>query len=310
MEDETGSTTEEQPPTADTVAVVITTFNRCDIAVRAVQAVLTDARVSELVVVDDASSDSTVDALTAIATHDARLTIVALESNVGRTAARQRGAETAAASVVLLLDDDVVASPSLASKHLDHHQKRPGLVVVGYMPVAKSQLSSATSRIYAGEYEGAIDAYRANSAAVLEKLWGGNVSIRRSDVLAVGLVNDEAHDSFHEDLDFGRRCRAFGLTGVFDPSLKAEHLHSRSVDGFVSDAYNRGVSIAKSDDAAMSSTVAPPLTIFGHALVGKVARTILRPAIAVGGRCEEAAIKALRRLALYRGAADHRKEIQ
>jgi glycosyltransferase involved in cell wall biosynthesis len=66
---------------------------------------------SEIVYVDDGSSDGTREALTAIADHDARVRIIQLARNYGQTAALAAGFDAAAGDVIVAMDGDLQHEP-------------------------------------------------------------------------------------------------------------------------------------------------------------------------------------------------------
>lgn len=94
--------------------------------------------------------------------------------------------------------------------------------------------------LYAGEYEGRCRIYERDPRSVVRELWGGNFSMRRADCLAIGMSNPGFTEHYHADRDFGIRCLEAGLTGVFDRSLSAAHLHERTLAGFIRDARSQG----------------------------------------------------------------------
>jgi glycosyltransferase involved in cell wall biosynthesis len=74
----------------------------------------------QVVVVDDGSSDGTPDLL------DHREAIeVHRQDPRGHSAALNAGLDLARGDVVLFLDDDVLATPGLVQRHLDHHRRYP-----------------------------------------------------------------------------------------------------------------------------------------------------------------------------------------
>lgn len=161
----------------------------------------------------------------------------------GPNASRQAGLDAASEEVVLFLDDDVLPDPGLATRHAAHHARGEGLVVLGYMPVARDangRYATATAELYANEYERRVRSYEHAPDSILRNLWGGNVSLRREDGLGVGVENAEHPGRRHEDQDFGFRCAAAGLRGVFDRDLMASHHYRRSRGDFLSDAFAQG----------------------------------------------------------------------
>ena len=233
------------PPESSTltVSVVIPTFNRRD-RLRAVLAPLLDDGADEVVVVDDGGADGSYDLLREWAACEPRLVPVRIQ-NRGEAGARQVGAERASGDIVLFLDDDVVARSELVSGHRRHHAAERGIVVLGYMPTVlprRRRPGQFTTFLYAEAYERRVRSY-ADADTVLQHLWAGNFSLRRDDCLRVGLKNPEYPALYHQDRDFGLRCRAAGLRGVFDRSLVADHHHARSVPAFRSDCRRQGAGL-------------------------------------------------------------------
>jgi glycosyltransferase involved in cell wall biosynthesis len=199
---------------------------------------LADPATSEIVVAVDGTGDGSYDV--AVGLKDSR--VVAFEqTQSGPHAARAAAVKRASGEIVLLLDDDVVAGQGLVTGHALHHRELDRLVVLGYMPVvdaATGPAIPALSRIYATEYEAHCREIENDPRLVLLHLWGGNMSMRRSDYL---LVDTEEWKDDHEDQFFGIRCHQAGLRGVFDRSLYAEHWHRRDAAAFLRTARRRGV---------------------------------------------------------------------
>jgi GT2 family glycosyltransferase len=225
-----------------TVSVVVPTAGRSAALAQVVAAALADEP-TEVVVVDDRRDVTRNLALP----DDPRVRTVAGQHQ-GPGPARQAGAEAAVGDIVLLLDDDVVPAPGLVAGHAARHAAREELVVVGAMPVDLG-LSEPRPRypraLYAADYARRVAGWTADPAEVLERLWTGNVSLRRADALRVGL-HDPAYRGYrHEDRDFGLRCRAAGLQGVFAPQLRAAHRYARAPEAFFADARAQGAEQAQ-----------------------------------------------------------------
>ena len=94
-------------PARPGVSVVIPTYNRADLVSEAVESALAQAwSPLEVIVVDDASTDDTVERLNQIAAADGRLRVIARPRNGGESAARNQGILAATLEFVALLDSD------------------------------------------------------------------------------------------------------------------------------------------------------------------------------------------------------------
>ncbi|HEV7492689.1 glycosyltransferase family 2 protein [Baekduia sp.] len=244
-----------------TVSVVVPTAGRSAALAQVVAAALA-GEPAEVVVVDDRPDPTPGLGLP----DDPRVRIVA-GGGQGPAPARQAGAQAAVGDVVLLLDDDVVAAPGLVSGHAARHAARDEVVVVGAMPVdlGPSEPRPRYPRaLYAADYARRVAGWEADPAEVLERLWMGNVSLRRTDALRVGLHNPDYRGYRHEDRDFGLRCRAAGLQGVFAPQLRAAHRYARAPEAFFADARAQGAEQAQlarlHPDAAVAKRASDLLT--------------------------------------------------
>lgn len=253
-------------------SVVIPTYNRGVGLASIVRPLLDDPFLQDIVVVVDGCKDGSIELLQELARTDSRLKPVWIP-NAGEMGARSVGIQRASGEIVLLLDDDVRTRPGLAQRHAGWHAQRVGLVVLGYMPTvspADHVGARFSTRLYAQEYERACKRYEERPAEILDHLWAGNISLRRNDALRVGMDNTEYAPTYHADREFGLRCQKAGLVGVFDRSLEAEHVHSRSLDAFRRDARAQGAGrqrlyelhgdlIGEPPKAEFEQGLAPPL---------------------------------------------------
>jgi glycosyltransferase involved in cell wall biosynthesis len=194
-----------------------------------------------------------------------------------------------------------------------HPQLRP---VPTRLP-ARCRPGDASTYLYAGNYEGSCAACERDRSLVLTGLWGGNVSICRADALRVGM---DSSFTYHEDRDFGLRCMKAGLSGRFDRSLHAEHVHARNVATLRRDARGQGAGRVKIH--RVHAEVLPPFDGRRFACdlpasLGCVVVACWRPRVgtfcarglAAAGRLrlwrvETNLVKLLRRVELQRGALD------
>ncbi len=89
------------------VSVVIPTFNRAELTVRALQSVLSQTYQSlDVIVVDDASTDNTHDRIKALQKTDPRIVYLCHPTNRGAQAARNTGIHAAKGAYIAFLDSD------------------------------------------------------------------------------------------------------------------------------------------------------------------------------------------------------------
>jgi glycosyltransferase involved in cell wall biosynthesis len=224
-------------PDRPTIAVVVPTYNRRDRLPLVIEPLLAQPELNELVVVVDGCDDGSIELAESYAAADPRV-VPHLIENRGLARARLAGAEKATAEVVLTTDDDVIAEPGLVGGHARRHCDRSHLVVVGYMPVAPRppRVGEFPRELYAREYERATRAWEARPETILGSFWAGNFSLRRADYVALAPAIAEITPDYHEDRDFGLRCRELGLEAEFDRSLRASHQYERSREAFLHDA--------------------------------------------------------------------------
>ena len=226
---------------APTASVVIPTYRRRAGIERVVQAALDDEAAGEVVVVVDGCDDGTFEHLTDIARAEARLRPI-WQENAGQTAAMQRGVEEARHPVVVMLDDDVVAGPGLIAGHAKRHAGMRRHVVLGYIPVEEPRTwpERVTARLYSMGYEDQCRRWEAEPRGIIGLLWAGNMSMRRDDALEVGLDNPDCRLHYLQDRELGLRLMRGGFTAVFDRSLRATHLYSRTLSELRRDAHRSG----------------------------------------------------------------------
>lgn len=225
--------------TLPTVSAVMATYRRRDRLPRVLDALLADPDLTELVVVVDGSDDGSLEYLRERARDDPRI-IPIWQENSGASRAQQVGVERATGDVLLMFDDDQIAGPGLAGGHARHHLGKERLVVVGYVPPpAPGPGSTFVEREYAKAYE--YDCNRwLQGASVLDQLWGGNLSIRRADMLRIGWANPAFPHRYHYDWEFGLRCIADGMDAIYDPALSALHEYERTSRDFAAESREQG----------------------------------------------------------------------
>jgi succinoglycan biosynthesis protein ExoO len=118
------------------VSVVIAAFNAQDSIRHAIDSALAQRGVSvEVVVVDDCSTDRTVDVAAGYPSHLVR--VVALDQNRGPGGARNAGLDVAAGRWVAVLDSDDTIHPERLSRMIRHAEKADAEIVVDNLEIVR-----------------------------------------------------------------------------------------------------------------------------------------------------------------------------
>jgi GT2 family glycosyltransferase len=236
-----GLAAEPADPVPAEASVVIPTYGRRRSIEQVVRAALADAATREVIVVVDGCDAGTYECLLELVEQDPRVRPV-WQENAGQNAALQNGVQQARYPVVVLLDDDVLAEPGLITGHAARHRTGRRQVVLGYMPVRECSTwpERVTARLYSMGYEHQCRVWEADARGVIGLLWAGNMSLWRSDALQVRLGNPDFQFNYLKDRELGLRLMKAGFTAVFDRSLRATHLYSRSLKQLRSDARRSG----------------------------------------------------------------------
>ena len=231
------------------MSVVVATRGRGPLLAGFIDAALADLATTELIVVLDGPDRETLDRCIRTASSDSRLVVIPGEHR-GQAGSLDVGVHRATSEVVLLSDDDVVFGPGLVTGHAQRHVDRSGIVVLGSMPVETTSPGHrdrahrhAGTVLYSREYDAHCELIDRGERAVLDGLWGGNVSLQRSDCLRVGVSSAAFPLHYHADQDFGLRLAGAGLVGVYDPGLAAVHRHRSDDERFLRSARQQGASL-------------------------------------------------------------------
>ncbi|WFR66537.1 glycosyltransferase family 2 protein [Curtobacterium flaccumfaciens] len=243
-------------------AVVVVNWNRADLTTRAVRAVLDDGAADQVVVVDNGSTDDSMDVLRRDLP-DA--TVLARGDNGGFAAGANTGIRHADADVVVLLNNDAEPAPGFVAALRDHLDAAPAdvaavtgrIVLAGRWTRLQAGASSAPAQRALRDHAGHLwvpspdGEVRLNSTGVrvdrdgngLDRDWfapadrvadravfgfsGGAAALRRAALDDVGLL-DESLFMYYEDTELAWRLRRRGWRVEYVADAVVEHDHSAS----------------------------------------------------------------------------------
>ncbi|HEV7179481.1 MAG TPA: glycosyltransferase, partial [Candidatus Baltobacteraceae bacterium] len=178
----------------------------------------------ELLVCDSNSTDGTAGFLAAVAADHPQVRHLP-NAYTGRAMARNAGIAAAQGDVVLFNDSDILASPDLLRRHLEHHRTQQNIAVVGW----EVQVKDLDDYAFKRDHFDARGSLHKPTRTQLPWLYflTGNASVRRNDLLSVGCFDESFTGYGHEDLELGYRLQKAGIRILYEP--KAVNYHCQDV---------------------------------------------------------------------------------
>jgi GT2 family glycosyltransferase len=211
----------------NTVSGVVVNHNGGEQILRCLRALRTQKpRLSELIAVDNGSTDQSVAAIVA---EFPDITVIELGRNLGPAAARNAGLARAASALVLFVDDDVYLAPDCLRVLLDRQIKEQAAAVAPRLVLLpESELIQADGGDV--HFVGTMilrngRTLLAGAEAVARSIGAFSSScvlVDRERVLEAGAF-DEAYFIYLEDMELGLRLRAFGHGLMCEPAAVAYH---------------------------------------------------------------------------------------
>ena len=211
-----------------TLTVVIPTYNRADVLRKALEAYLLGSSseyISELIVVDDGSTDQSESVVKDIEQRAPFPVRYLKQSNRGPAAARNLGIREARSAIILFTDSDIIPSPTLVEQHVRWHERNPQLesAVLGYVTWDPSIHPTAFMRWY-GEHEiFRFDQLRTKLTADFHHFYTCNLSLKAAFLRTAGMFDEDFRTAAFEDTELGYRLNKQGLRLLFNLSAVAYH---------------------------------------------------------------------------------------
>lgn len=200
------------------VSIIVVTFGNCAFTRLCLESirVFTSEVEHEVVVVDNGSSDGTLETVERLAAQHGRIRLIANRRNLGFAAAINQGARAARGQILCLLNNDTIVTPGWLETLAGAVWRTPGLGMVG--PVTNAVGNEARTR--AG-YRTLADlprwaaccAARHRGRAFEIPMLALFCAVLRRDVWdRIGSLDEQFGAGMFEDDDYSRRVRAAGLS--------------------------------------------------------------------------------------------------
>jgi GT2 family glycosyltransferase len=205
------------------ISVVIPSFNGGHRIYNTLDAVLAQSFIpDEIIVVVDGSTDNTSDVL--LSFKEKYGVRVIYQKNLGRAAARNRGAREAKGELLIFYDDDTRPEPNSITLHEELHQKYKNSICGGFPLEDESKMNTDflkyrrhLSLKWTAKYKDGLN--KLNDKNLF--LTAANMSISKDNFLKLGGFNELLTDA--EDYEFAVRAFENGINIYFDKSNIAWH---------------------------------------------------------------------------------------
>jgi glycosyltransferase involved in cell wall biosynthesis len=107
------------------ISIIVANYNKASYIEATIRSALVQDSVSQVIVVDDASTDGSLDVLRNLAREDSRVLLVALAQNRGQSFSENRGLERATGKYVLYLDSDDLLEPGCCAGRVEVAESEP-----------------------------------------------------------------------------------------------------------------------------------------------------------------------------------------
>jgi GT2 family glycosyltransferase len=192
----------------------------------------------ELVLVDNGSTDGTVELLARVARGRSNVVMIDLRENRGFAGAVNAGLAAASGDAVVLLNNDTVVPPG-AIRRLVRHLEDPAVGLVGCMTNrAGNEAELATSYATFGEMVAFADELAAKEAGRSTEIRTPTmfcVAFRRDLLETVGMLDERFELGSFEDEDYAVRVRAAGLRVVCAEDVFVHHFGQASLGRLAAD---------------------------------------------------------------------------
>lgn len=216
------------------VSVIIPTYNRVEMVCKCIDSVLESTYPNlEVVVVDNCSTDSTIELLREKYAKEFRVHVIMLKENLMAAGGRNEGIKNAKGDYLLFVDNDNIVCPNMIELLVKEMEQDDRIGLVG--PLSINKYSDNTIWLASGDYHffssrpKTLYAGKKPEDVVLEKryptCYSPNIMmVSRKTIDRVGGF-DKSYFAMYEEADFGYRIKNAGFEEYIVTDARTNHMN-------------------------------------------------------------------------------------
>lgn len=183
---------------------------------------------SEIIIVDDASVDNSMDVLKSFEDKYSNLVILRNEKNLGFSSTVNKGVANAKYEILILLNTDVYPSKGFLLPLLKHFNN-DDVFAVGCMDKSIEADKTILRGRGLGQWERGFLVHKRGEVNKTNTLWvsGGSGAFRKSIWEKLGGLNELYNPFYWEDIDLSYRALKSGYKILFEPKSIVYHEHDK-----------------------------------------------------------------------------------
>lgn len=205
------------------VSIVIPNYNGQELLKKNLPKVMVSSGNAEIIVVDDYSSDNSLEIL-----KEFPVTVIRNEKNLGFSKTVNRGVKESSGEIVVLLNTDVVPEKDFLEPLIAHF-KDEKVFAVGCMDKSIEGAKTVLRGRGLGKWERGFLIHRRGEVDKTSTLWvaGGSGAFRKSIWDRLGGLIDLYSPFYWEDIDISYRAQKSGYKVLFEPKSIVIHEHQK-----------------------------------------------------------------------------------
>ncbi|MGI5841355.1 MAG: glycosyltransferase family 2 protein [Patescibacteria group bacterium] len=211
------------------ISIVVTNWNGLKLLKKNFEAIVESCpEAQEVILADDASSDSSIEFAASLQTKYPQIKIIKNKINLGFGQNSNNAVRKSKGDLVVLLNNDILPRKNFLKHSLKHFSKK-NVFGVGFSEIGRENWARIFWKNGYLQHEPGLDVTKTHISAWLS---GGSSVVRRDLFLKLNGFDPVYSPFYSEDLDLGYRAWKSGYSLLWEPESRVEHRHEATISKF------------------------------------------------------------------------------